>query len=163
LDAVVVGLDRAGGVVQVHAVLLTEEGADPAAGVRVANGRLAEHQQVQAYTVWPDEDFPRTHTLKVKKQQVLPRLAELSPPPAPASRVSRDWPRRRRWDRDPASAAAGRDLAGDIPPAGRVSGLPPGLEEHRLRGRASREAPGSGADRQQPSLPAFTWIRRRAS
>jgi long-chain acyl-CoA synthetase len=41
-----------------------------AAGVKAANGRLAQHQRVAAYRLWPDDDFPRTHTLKVKRDVV---------------------------------------------------------------------------------------------
>jgi long-chain acyl-CoA synthetase len=79
-DATVVGWPP-GQLLKVHAVLLLEEGADGAslaqAIVREANGRLGAHQQIRSYTVWPDEDLPRTHTLKVRKPLVLERLAEL--------------------------------------------------------------------------------------
>jgi len=45
--------------------------------VRQANARLAAHQQIQGYTVWPEPDFPRTHTLKVRKRAVLDRVLAL--------------------------------------------------------------------------------------
>ena len=45
--------------------------------VRDANAQLGAHQQIRGVTIWPDEDLPRTHTLKVKKRIVLDRLAEL--------------------------------------------------------------------------------------
>ncbi len=45
--------------------------------VRAANGHLSAHQQIRGYTIWPDEDLPRTNTLKVRKQLVLDRLATL--------------------------------------------------------------------------------------
>ena len=74
LDAVVVGLPGPSGA-QVHAVLLyppnTTSPIDPRVTVRMANQRLAAHQQIQEYTVWPDADFPRTHTLKVKKHDII--------------------------------------------------------------------------------------------
>jgi long-chain acyl-CoA synthetase len=52
--------------------------ADPAAepdpgiqgAVRAANSTLAVHQRIAAVRVWPDDDFPRTHTLKVKRDVV---------------------------------------------------------------------------------------------
>ena len=75
-EGVVVGLPevRGGGEI-VHAVLLID---DPKATAKQiideVNGNLADHQRVSAYTVWHDEDFPRTHTLKVKKAQVLEHL-----------------------------------------------------------------------------------------
>ena len=51
--------------------------ADPAAiratieaAVRAANGTLATHQRVNGWRLWPEADFPRTHTLKVKRDRV---------------------------------------------------------------------------------------------
>jgi long-chain acyl-CoA synthetase len=46
--------------------------------VRTANARLGAHQQIRGYTIWPDDDLPRTHTLKVRKPIVLERLATLA-------------------------------------------------------------------------------------
>ena len=40
------------------------------AAVKAANATLATHQRVAAWRLWPDADFPRTHTLKVKRDQV---------------------------------------------------------------------------------------------
>jgi long-chain acyl-CoA synthetase len=40
------------------------------AAVRAANRTLAVHQRIVAWRLWPDADFPRTHTLKVKRDQV---------------------------------------------------------------------------------------------
>ena len=65
-DAAVVGLPRSSGP-EVHAALIIPDPARAPDAVAWANGRLAEHQRVRGFTVWPDEDFPRTHTLKVKK------------------------------------------------------------------------------------------------
>ncbi|TMD29589.1 MAG: hypothetical protein E6I94_06305 [Chloroflexi bacterium] len=76
-DAAVVGWPL-GPDLKVHAVLLLD---DPAAADPIvwdANLRLAAHQQIRGVTVWPDEDFPRTHTLKVRKHEVLARLATLA-------------------------------------------------------------------------------------
>ena len=55
---------------------------DPAVApevVAAANARLAPHQQIRGSTVWPDEDLPRTHTLKVRKPDILARLDERRP------------------------------------------------------------------------------------
>ena len=58
--------------VQVHAVLLLEEGGTgPQDIVEQASRCLAEHQRVKGFTVWPFPEFPLTHTLKIKKQEVL--------------------------------------------------------------------------------------------
>ena len=69
-DAAVVGLPRQSGL-EVHAALLMPDAARASDAVAWANGRLAEHQRVRGFTVWPDEDFPRTHTLKVKKALLI--------------------------------------------------------------------------------------------
>ncbi|HLF05074.1 MAG TPA: AMP-binding protein [Dehalococcoidia bacterium] len=76
-DGVVVGLPRGGGFVEVHAALLMEDGADAAEAVHAVNQRLADHQQVRGFTLWPEADFPRTHTLKVKKGLVLEALVRM--------------------------------------------------------------------------------------
>jgi len=40
------------------------------AAVQGANGALAPHQRVRRWRRWPDADFPRTHTFKVRRAQV---------------------------------------------------------------------------------------------
>ena len=40
------------------------------ATVKRANATLGVSQRVQGWRLWPDDDFPRTHTLKVKRDQV---------------------------------------------------------------------------------------------
>jgi long-chain acyl-CoA synthetase len=78
-DAVVVGLNKEGGTVEVHAALLLDAGAQEEVSsiIRDVNSELAAHQQVQGCTGWPDEDFPRTHTLKVRKPLVIQRIHAL--------------------------------------------------------------------------------------
>ncbi|HTI29587.1 MAG TPA: AMP-binding protein, partial [Methylomirabilota bacterium] len=86
-DATVVGWQPPRGELRVHAVLLIDDVSLADAVVRDANAQLGAHQQIRGVTIWPDEDFPRTHTLKVKKRLVLDRLAELengTEPPAHA-------------------------------------------------------------------------------
>ena len=38
--------------------------------VRAANKSLGANQHIAGWRLWPDEDFPRTHTLKVKRDLV---------------------------------------------------------------------------------------------
>jgi long-chain acyl-CoA synthetase len=38
--------------------------------VKAANARLGPNQRIAGWRLWPDEDFPRTHTLKVKRAPV---------------------------------------------------------------------------------------------
>ncbi len=40
------------------------------AAVHTANRTLAVHQRVVAWRLWPDADFPRTHTFKVQRDRV---------------------------------------------------------------------------------------------
>ena len=77
-DSSVVGLPRAGSV-EVHAALILADGHDqPEAIVAWANAQLAEQQHLRGFTVWPEEDFPRTHTLKVKKPALIEALTSLA-------------------------------------------------------------------------------------
>ena len=73
-DATVVGLAQ-GQDTQVHAVFLLEEPKRAPAIVAATNRQLAEHQQIRGFTVWPEADFPRTHTLKVKKAVIVDALS----------------------------------------------------------------------------------------
>jgi long-chain acyl-CoA synthetase len=113
-DATVVGWPP-GSKLAVHAVLLLDDPAAADAIVRDANTRLAPHQQIRGVTVWPDPDLPRTHTLKVRKPEVLARLASLDAPDRPVV----DGP-----------APLGRGPVSDVDPVtalvASVAGLDPG-------------------------------------
>jgi long-chain acyl-CoA synthetase len=76
-EAVVVGMPDGQGV-EVHAVLIPDKGVtDLDAIIRQANAHLAPHQFIKGFTTWPEQDFPRTHTLKVKKHEVLGRILKM--------------------------------------------------------------------------------------
>jgi long-chain acyl-CoA synthetase len=72
---------------RIEAVVLPPAGvADPTAireatgaAVKAANANLAQHQRLSAFRFWPEDDFPRTHTLKVKRD-VIRRWAVLDEP-----------------------------------------------------------------------------------
>ena len=38
--------------------------------VRAANARLGVHQRIHDFRIWPEADFPRTHTLKIRRSEV---------------------------------------------------------------------------------------------
>jgi long-chain acyl-CoA synthetase len=38
--------------------------------VKAANATLGPNQRIAGWRLWPDADFPRTHTLKVKRDRV---------------------------------------------------------------------------------------------
>ena len=103
-DAAVVGLDGDGGGARVHAVLLTDDASLAEAVIRDANARLAGHQQIRGWTVWPDEDFPRTPSMKVKKRLVLAALERTGGAESGASH-----PHPGRWVAAPARGECGRD------------------------------------------------------
>jgi long-chain acyl-CoA synthetase len=89
-DSAVIGLENADGDLQVHAVLLLKDASAAADVVAAANARLGAHQQVRGFSVWPDEDFPRTPTLKVKKADLVAWVhaqASQSTPAGPAERA----------------------------------------------------------------------------
>jgi long-chain acyl-CoA synthetase len=76
-DSCVVGFEKNGGVVEIHAVLLLDSKiTNPWDVVDKANENLASYQQIGGYTIWPEEDFPRSATRKVKKEEVLKFLRE---------------------------------------------------------------------------------------
>ncbi len=53
---------------------------DPAqakAAIQQTNRQLAPHQQIRNYTIWPEDDFPRTYTLKVKRPEMLEKLPSI--------------------------------------------------------------------------------------
>jgi long-chain acyl-CoA synthetase len=57
---------------RIEAVILDtqREVAQIDAAIRQANRRLMADERVDAWRFWPDEDFPRTHTLKVRRDPV---------------------------------------------------------------------------------------------
>jgi len=71
---------------RIEAVILAPRGWSPGSGegdavvaafrdeldplVKKANASLGINQRLAGWRLWPDEDFPRTHTLKVKRDQV---------------------------------------------------------------------------------------------
>jgi len=75
-DSVVVAR-RDRGEERVHAALILKDAdADAGSVIRQANERLEAHQRIQSWSIWPEDDFPRTaSTLKVKRGEVAQRVA----------------------------------------------------------------------------------------
>jgi long-chain acyl-CoA synthetase len=86
-DATVVGLERAEGDIQVHAVLILRNGDEADEVMHEANRQLGGHQQIRGWTVWPDEEFPRNSSMKVLKHEVLSwiQARKFAEPPSSAS------------------------------------------------------------------------------
>lgn len=74
-DACVIGLSR-GRRTEVHAVYTGINHEQASQVTKWANSQLSDHQRIRGFTVWPDEDFPRTHTMKVKKNEVAEALMD---------------------------------------------------------------------------------------
>jgi long-chain acyl-CoA synthetase len=63
-------------------------GSDPAGlheridtAVKAANATLGPNQKIAGWRLWPEDDFPRTHTLKIKRAQVRAWVAVEAPLP----------------------------------------------------------------------------------
>jgi long-chain acyl-CoA synthetase len=68
------GLPQGGDLPGERAGGLTDDAAEVRgridAAVKAANATLGPNQRIAAWRLWPDQDFPRTHTLKVKRDRV---------------------------------------------------------------------------------------------
>jgi long-chain acyl-CoA synthetase len=72
-DAVVVETDPG----RLEAIVLALDGEEPAAtrvrietAVKTANATLGPNQRIASWRLWPGDDFPRTHTLKIKRDPI---------------------------------------------------------------------------------------------
>lgn len=66
----VVGVDGPRGPEPVAVLIMRDEKSDPAAAINRANETLAQHQRIRRWIIWPERDFPRTPTQKVRKMVV---------------------------------------------------------------------------------------------
>jgi long-chain acyl-CoA synthetase len=62
--------------------VLALEKEDPAvtksrieAAIKAANATLGPNQRIAGWRLWPGEDFPRTHTLKIKRDPIRTWIA----------------------------------------------------------------------------------------
>src|SRR5439155_25317158 len=84
-ESCVVGAEQEERLRLVGFVLLRDGAAwDPQALLARANEQLASHQRLQAIERWPEPDFPRTRTLKVKRSDILALLRGVTPAGSPA-------------------------------------------------------------------------------
>ena len=77
-DSAVVGVETQQGSEPLAVLLLRGEQTDAAAVVKRANEALSPYQQIRRWSVWLEEDFPRTTTQKIRKPAVLERLKQRS-------------------------------------------------------------------------------------
>ncbi len=73
-QSAVVGVEGPRGPEPLAVLIMREAEADPAEAVERANLTLARHQQVRRWHIWPETDFPRTATQKVRKRDIIERM-----------------------------------------------------------------------------------------
>jgi long-chain acyl-CoA synthetase len=73
-DACAFSFDSGAGPQPAAALLMSDENNAEIA-VALANSTLADYQQIRRWLFWPDLDFPRTSTGKVKRRDVAARAA----------------------------------------------------------------------------------------
>jgi long-chain acyl-CoA synthetase len=88
----VVGVEGPRGPEPMAALILRDENADAAEVVRRANAQLSEPQHIRRWFIWPEADFPRTQTRKVRKpivkEAALARTSETPTAPPASTRDS---------------------------------------------------------------------------
>ena len=75
ISSAVVQIDGANGP-EPAAALILRPGSDASEVVANANKRLAQYQRVRRWIEWPDADFPRTPTQKVRKNVIAEVIAQ---------------------------------------------------------------------------------------
>jgi long-chain acyl-CoA synthetase len=93
-DSCVVTTEERGDVRR-HAALLMDKSQEWSteairAVTESANQRLQPHQQIQQYSVWAHDDFPRTNTLKIKRGLVIDEIQHRESGAGPISVSSGD-------------------------------------------------------------------------
>jgi long-chain acyl-CoA synthetase len=93
-DAAVVGVTTPGGGLRLHAYLIPSSGSVQTHDLLArVNSHLAVHQRVATASWWPEPDFPRTSTLKVRRH-LLPQPSDdastdAGPPPVEGDPVAK--------------------------------------------------------------------------
>jgi long-chain acyl-CoA synthetase len=75
VDSAVIGIDTENGPEYVAAVIVPP-GGDASLAIENANRMLADFQRLRRWIEWPDVDFPRTATQKVKKNVIAARIRD---------------------------------------------------------------------------------------
>jgi long-chain acyl-CoA synthetase len=74
-DSCVIGVKKEEGET-VHAAIITKHPKKLDSIIKDVNLKLASHEQIQEWSLWPDEDFPRTPILKIDRKKVLGKIQE---------------------------------------------------------------------------------------
>lgn len=81
-DCCVLGIEEDGDV-RIHAVLLMDKRQEwnqeqVRSIINAVNKNLQSHQQIQDFTVWKHDDFPRTNTLKIKRAPIIEEITQFA-------------------------------------------------------------------------------------
>jgi long-chain acyl-CoA synthetase len=76
-DCAVVPLAIGGNAEPAAALILKSGPSDAADVIDAANQHLAEYQRVRRWVVWPDEDLPRTSTLKPRRAEIAQTVQQM--------------------------------------------------------------------------------------
>ncbi len=68
-ESCVIGIKKDRGEI-VHAVLILKRDIDPATVIAQVNSQLESHQTILEWSLWKDDDFPRTRSLKKDRNRV---------------------------------------------------------------------------------------------
>lgn len=71
---IVVGIDGAHGPEILAVLIPRDRKVDAQPAIERANQLLGAHQQVRRWAIWPEEDFPRTATQKIRKQALTEKM-----------------------------------------------------------------------------------------
>ena len=84
VESCVIGVRKEEGEI-VHAVVITKDRSRLSEIIKNVNQKLSSHEQIMEYSLWKEDDFPRTPLLKIDRKKVTSILAS-----HPESRYNRD-------------------------------------------------------------------------
>jgi long-chain acyl-CoA synthetase len=87
-DTVVIPFSSSRGPEPFAVLSLNHAGTDAQEIINRVNEQLPSYQRLYHWSIWPEPDFPRTSTGKIKKKQVSDRVAVTRTDPASAMRTS---------------------------------------------------------------------------
>lgn len=76
-DAAAVALNRDGNAEPCAVLILKDASARPEQVIEKANATLAEYQRIRRWVIWPEEDFPRTSTLKPRRAAIAEAVSRI--------------------------------------------------------------------------------------
>jgi long-chain acyl-CoA synthetase len=81
VESCVIGIRKEEGEI-VHAVVIIKDQSRLSEIIKNVNQKLASHEQIMEYSIWKDEDFPRTPLLKIDRKKVASTIASHPDPEA---------------------------------------------------------------------------------